>query len=563
MAKIAVLSDETIDQIAAGEVIENPASVVKELVENSLDAGSHHITVEVIGGGFQLIRISDDGCGMGPEDAALCLARHATSKIIKPDDLLSLETMGFRGEALSSIAAISRLTLLTALQDGVGTQVQMEGGKLVSIEKMARTAGTTVEVRSLFYNVPARRQFQKSAAASFAEIHRQVQLLSLGHPECGFELIHQDKTVFRASVCQDGCFDQALKDRLKAAWGEAWLESSYPVHFQQAGNWEKAGSQVVGWLGSPLEAKPNRTGQAVFINRRLFYSPLISWAVKEGFGNRLSEQKYPVFAIHLFVSPDQIDVNVHPQKSRVRFRDEKQMKEMVLEAVRTGLQQAPIASGATGEMEASFSFPLSEPALRFQEEKRFAEMNLPFSSQDLSLGSMGVIGLFSHYLLVDGFSLEGYRSGIVLIDLIAASAKLAWEVDHVDQTAQELLLIPIKVDLTPVEADQVEAYFLEIQRLGISLRRMGDDCFVVDALPSYLEPGKIKDLILSFAQEGNSMKRQGMAAVRQFQKREFVLEEAVAIFERLLKAPSCDRCFDGMVTMVHLKDEQITQLFSK
>src|ERR1700722_17648934 len=191
--RIHLLSEQTINQIAAGEVIENPASVVKELIENGVDAGATHIRVEILSGGFQWIKISDDGSGMSPDEAVLSLQRHATSKIQNADDLFSLTTMGFRGEALASIAAISKMTLLTALESAPALRLEREGGKTIEGGPDVRARGTTIEVRSLFYNVPARKKFQKSAAASSAEITKVVTQLALAHPEVGFEFVQQNQ----------------------------------------------------------------------------------------------------------------------------------------------------------------------------------------------------------------------------------------------------------------------------------------------------------------------------------------------------------------------------------
>ncbi|HVX00011.1 MAG TPA: DNA mismatch repair endonuclease MutL, partial [Candidatus Babeliaceae bacterium] len=299
MQTIRVLTEETINQIAAGEVIENPASVVKELVENAIDAGAHQISIEVKGGGFQLIRVSDDGCGMNQEDALLCFERHATSKIGGIDDLSSLLSMGFRGEALASIASISRVHLITSLHDGQGTEVEVGAGKVKSVGPASRKKGTTFEIRALFYNVPARKKFQKQAAGAFAEIHKLVITLALAHPEIGFELISNEQVILKV-------IPASLESRISDLFQSSFLSTKLPISGQERDY------AVDGFLGIPADHRSNRTGQYLFVNRRPIFSPQVAWAIKEGYGERLSENRYPLFVVYLTVPPALLDVNVHP-----------------------------------------------------------------------------------------------------------------------------------------------------------------------------------------------------------------------------------------------------------
>ena len=250
-SRIKVLSDQTINQIAAGEVIENPASVAKELIENSIDAGAISITIEINGGGFQCIRIIDDGVGMSRDDAILSLERHTTSKIRELDDLQTLFSMGFRGEALASIAAISKMTILTA--NGTdGIRIFVDGGKMITVDHCARKQGTTIEVRSLFFNVPARKKFQKTASRSLAEIVKMITKLSLAHPIVAFKLFSHDKEIFHAQA-------SILKRCIHDVLGEKFLQ--VPTQIQA----DLETCKIDGFIGSPSEARHNRTGQYLFI----------------------------------------------------------------------------------------------------------------------------------------------------------------------------------------------------------------------------------------------------------------------------------------------------------
>ena len=286
--QIRFLSELTINQIAAGEVIENPASVVKELIENAIDAGATHIKVDILAGGFQAIKVSDDGLGMSPEDAPLCLERHATSKIISSDDLFALTTMGFRGEALASIAAISKIRLLTAQEGKEAVDLEIEGGKILHTIPGARSRGTTMEVRSLFYNVPARKKFQKSPAASSAEITKVVTQLSLAHPDIGFELIQQGSSHFSLPVALRQDFLPLLKQRMEGVLSAEFIPSCRDLAFSESGY---AGQ---GWIAEPHFSRHNRSGQFLFVNRRPVFCPAINYAIRDAYGTRLSTERHPV-----------------------------------------------------------------------------------------------------------------------------------------------------------------------------------------------------------------------------------------------------------------------------
>nr|MBA2726763.1 DNA mismatch repair endonuclease MutL [Parachlamydiaceae bacterium] len=337
-SKIRVLSDDTINKIAAGEVIENPSSVVKELTENSIDAGATEITIEIREGGRQLIRISDNGCGMNGDDALLCLERHATSKLKAVDDIEALVTMGFRGEAMPSIASISKFTLLTrlsetAIEDQPGTMVIVDGGKIVKCCPVECSKGTTIEVKSIFFNVPVRRKFQKSPSYDAAEICRIVTLLALANPEIKFQLISNQETIISAPAFPKDSFQEALNERVQQILGNDFSRGLCPLT-GMTGEYT-----LQGFLGLPASTKHNRTGQYLFINRRAVSSPLVSYAIREGYGTMLSTGRHPIYVLHLTMPGNLLDVNVHPQKREVRLRQEHVLKDLIIRSVSDSLQR--------------------------------------------------------------------------------------------------------------------------------------------------------------------------------------------------------------------------------
>ena len=342
-SKIRVLTENTINKIAAGEVIENPSSVVKELIENSLDAGASDICVEITGGGRQLIRVTDNGYGMNSDDAVLCLERHATSKIREVEDINDITTMGFRGEAIPSIAAISKFTLLTCPapesgSDPKASMVIVDGGQLVKCCSAERSQGTTIEVKSLFFNVPVRRKFQKSPANDANEILKVMSILSLGNPNIKFKLISHHETLLVAPVSRAESFFDIMRERIALTLGNEFGGAMLPLEV------ESDDCSIRGFIGKPHYNRHNRTGQYLFINQRPVFSPLISSLIREGYGTTLGTHRHPVFVLHLTLPGSLIDVNVHPQKREVRLRQEEIIRRVVLQGVERALQQMPSAA---------------------------------------------------------------------------------------------------------------------------------------------------------------------------------------------------------------------------
>src|SRR3982750_4612623 len=330
MSKIRTLSDQLINQIAAGEVVERPASVAKELVENAVDAGARRIAVDVEGGGRRLLRVSDDGEGMTRDDAVLAFERHATSKIASVEDLDRVNTLGFRGEALASIASVARVELLTQ-QEGEteGTRVAIEGGRMRDVAPAARPRGTTISVRDLFFNVPARRKFLRSEATESFHLTNLVTHYALAHPEIAFTLTNNGREVLRTSPAAD------LRERAYQIFGAEFLNNLLEVD----GGHEPV-ARVRGFVSAPRERRTSRDAQYLFINGRYVRDRLIGRALTEGYRSVLPHGVYPAALLFLDVPLEEVDVNVHPAKTEVRFRRAAAVADSVREAVREALASA-------------------------------------------------------------------------------------------------------------------------------------------------------------------------------------------------------------------------------
>lgn len=351
MSRIRLLPEHVANQIAAGEVVERPASVVKELVENAMDAGARRIVVEIQRGGRQLIRVEDDGMGMDRDDALMCLERHATSKIRSAEDLSVIRSMGFRGEALPSIASVSRFTLTTCFREGGGveaTQVVVLGGKMAEVKTVGHPPGTTVEVRQLFYNLPARRKFLRSEETERSHIVQYVTLAALAHPEIGFTLRQEDRVLWQLAPMPEGRdLGEAVGDRLRVLLGAdlslvrvEGVRRLPAVRGGEGGEGEMVEGgelRVWGYVGAPGVSRATRADQHVFVNGRPVDNRGLNYALMEGYHTALMKGRYPVACLFLEVDPAEVDVNVHPAKREVRFHRERAVKDAVASVVRDAL----------------------------------------------------------------------------------------------------------------------------------------------------------------------------------------------------------------------------------
>ena len=501
MNRIGILPPEVASKIAAGEVITRPASVIKELVENALDAGARTISVEIAEGGCRQIRVTDDGCGMRPEEAPLSLLRHATSKLKDDTDLLHLTTMGFRGEALPSIAAIARLELCTrapALE--LGCRLTVEGGEVRENSVWAGPAGTQISVLDLFYNTPARRKFLRSQAAEQGRILELMRHLALGYPEIHFQVQAQGKTLLQTPAHAD------LQERLAALLGLEWADQMLTL------NMPGPGMRVTGLISSPDHNIATPRYQFLLVNRRIVSDRLLTGAMRQAYQGLLPRGRHPVFVMHLETGPEQVDINVHPAKAEVRFKDSGRVYALVLSAVRQALEptQRP------GRQEFSSQW-ISPPALPVQ-EPRTTELfpglpplppgiiptvapvpqaspapESPFADAGWRFAELTVLGqLQGTYILAQA------PEGLLIIDQHAAHERVLFEMltSSPDQPGpRQTLLFPLAVELDPAYLAWVETHLAELRDAGLELEPFGGSTFLVRAVPACLAQQDLQSLV--------------------------------------------------------------------
>ncbi len=472
MRRIAILPDAVADQIAAGEVVERPASVVKELVENALDAGARHVRVVLENGGKTRIEVSDDGTGMSREDAVLALDRHATSKVRSAADLVGVATFGFRGEALPAIASVSRFGLVTS--DGAtGTELAVAGGRLDRVSDAVRQQGTTVAVRALFFNTPARRKFLRSAASETRAAHEAVATLALAHPETGFEL--EVDGVVRLAVPPG----EAAEERLAGVWGRQLAGTLVPVRYA-------AGAfRVAGFVQRPGDAQPTGRRTQLFVNGRPFKDPFLVRAAEAGYRSAIHPGDRPSVYLRVEVAPEDVDVNVHPAKLEVRFRDRIGVERVVEEAVRHALG-ALLAAAPVGDWRplppsaGSGALPGELMAELFADAEGAPS---PAAAPDAAAGfDAPLVQMFDTYIVYEA------PEGIVIVDQHSAHERVLYErvlaqLTGADAPAQRLLL-PLTLELTDEELDAVERHAEPIRRVGFEVEAFGGRAVVVHAVPA-------------------------------------------------------------------------------
>jgi len=520
MGRIRLLSETVASQVAAGEVVERPASVIKELVENSLDAGARKVDVVVRRGGISLIRVIDDGCGMDRDDALLSLERHATSKIRSAADLQAVATLGFRGEALPSIASVSRFRLTTRESGTIaGTEIIVNGGKIDVVRDGGEAPGTQVEVRSLFYNLPARRKFLRSENTESRNIEHQMHLQAIGHPEIGFSLMRDDRILFQLPATA------TLGDRIRDLYGVELLQRLVEMNGAAS---PKIG--INGFIGQAGLSRQTRSQQLVFVNGRAIESSLITGAVREGYHTALMKGQYPVTFLFVELDPGAVDVNVHPAKREVRFRDPNGVREAVVSCIQQTLENAradwqekfrgPIRPGpASAVPDLTLRSEVTAPEATHRELPHFGAVagvadpgrapseivgqahRLPAMPSDSATDAVilqlqrevgkpaqqfEIIGVLSKlYVLMEN------ANGLVLVDQHAAHERVLFEelrhrMEQQGVPSQKLLL-PQTFDLPPRDADWIEHNLSVLQRMGIGIESFGPGTFKIDSLPSFLD----------------------------------------------------------------------------
>jgi DNA mismatch repair protein MutL len=483
MGKIHLLTDEVASQVAAGEVVERPASVVKELVENSIDAGARRIRVEFDRGGTQLIRVQDDGSGMDREDALLSLERHATSKIRTAADLADVGTMGFRGEAVPSIASVSRFRLVTrAAEAPAGTEIQIAGGKIESVSDSGGPPGTSVEVRSLFFNLPARKKFLRGEETEAAHILHQMQSLAIAHPDVAMTLLRDGRVVWQAAATKD--HEVRIRDLFGADFVRR-LILVQPI--------EENGIRIEGFVAKPGEGRPDRELQFVVLNRRVVQCPAVFQSLREAYREALPKGRHPLAVLRVTMDPLSFDCNVHPAKREVRLHRPDQVRQAVYAAAKQALDmfRTPVEATPKGPAKVR-SDVMTEKVLHSPSYPVFsqpAQMDLPVMPQpeqtvesDDAFRLLGGIG--GRWILMEG------SEGLVLLDVRAASERIIFEGLRrevaIGRVASQRLLLPEIVELTPKDAVWISENLEALQMAGFLLEAFGGFSFKIEALPSCL-----------------------------------------------------------------------------
>lgn len=505
--RITQLDTRLSNQIAAGEVVERPASVVKEMLENSLDAGATRIEVDVEAGGVKLIRVRDDGRGIHKDDLNLALARHATSKIRDQGDLEAIETLGFRGEALASVASISRLNLTANTQEDTssGWSVQASGADMrMEISPAPHPRGTTVEIRELFFNTPARRKFLRTERTEFLKVEEVVRKVSLSHPGVSFVLSHNGKTT-KQYIGDDEAH------RVASVFGGAFLESS--VFFSQ----ERGGMELRGWIGLPTYSRSQADQQFFFVNGRIIKDRVVTHAVKQGYADVLYHGRNPVYCLFLSINPRLVDVNVHPTKCEVRFRESRDVHDFIFRTIHHVLAdvrpEEPVAGEADPRLagvpggavpaQAPISFGgrsgsqgVRDPQMSVYREMFAKDPVAGFpESDDITMPPLGyaVAQLHGIYILSEN------KTGLILVDMHAAHERITYEHMKTACDAEGIrsqpMLVPLSIVVSVKETDLVDEHGAEFSALGLELERASEESIIVRAVPTLLAKSNVEQLV--------------------------------------------------------------------
>jgi DNA mismatch repair protein MutL len=580
---IQLLPPEVASKIAAGEVIERPASVVKELIENSLDAGAGEMRIEIAEGGRRLIRVIDDGHGIPAAEVELAFARHATSKLRTADDLDHIRTLGFRGEALASIAAVAQVTLLTRhVDEATATQVRLEDGHIVNRESHGAPPGTTIAIEHLFYNLPARLKFLRPPASEAASIQDMIMRYALAFPERRFSVVNGGRLAFQSTGSGD------LQEVLSKVYGLETARSMIAVAAQRYHD-----VLVRGYISQPSLHRANRSYLTIFLNGRWIHDNSLNHAIVQAYHTMLPQGRYPLAILFVEMAPEMVDVNVHPTKAEVRFRDARSVFHAIERTVRTILvEQASVPTAGdlgsdaagwaerraailqagqpeAGASQAPLHFPRGQPG-----DERLVAPGETGSSPAASLPMLRVVGQVSaSYIITEG------PEGIYLIDQHAAHERILYEQLAAQrvrgEVASQRLLEPLPIQLSPLAAALIYEAQDDLTALGFDLEPFGPDTFLLRTLPAILSRGDpretLEDLAQSLAGERNRVAQaEEEALVRLICKRAAVkagqplaLAEMQEMVRQLEACRSPRTCPHGRPTMIHISVNQLAQEFGR
>jgi DNA mismatch repair protein MutL len=580
---IRLLPAQLIDQIAAGEVVERPASVVKELVENALDAGARRIEIDVAQGGIELVRVRDDGGGIEAAELPLAVLRHATSKIASLEDLESVASLGFRGEALPSIGSVARLRIVTRSRAApAASELSVDGGMAGEVKPAAHPPGTTIEVRDLFHNVPARRRFLRTAPTEFSHVAHAVERLALSAPAVAFRLRHNDRVVFDLPPAPAR---EAQAARVARLLGDDFARRSIAID-------EQGAIGLSGWLGLPDAARSNTDGQFWSVNGRPVRDRLLGNAARLGYRDVLFHGRHPAYALDLRIDPRLVDVNAHPAKLEVRFRDSRAVHDFVFRAIERTLAGAGAASAQRAAVYApalapagtapALSLPLgvatqpatdawSRSSLAAAAALRVADAPPEQPAGEMPLGH-AVAQLHGLYILAQN------ARGLVLVDMHAAHERVLYE-GFKQQLAQggaaaQGLLAPLAVDLPEHASDLLLEASPELERLGFEIDRLAPGQLAVRAVPAVLAGNDIASLLREVATalatgqgahhlEGAAHRVLGTLACRSAIKanRRLSLPEMDALLRQMESTERSGQCNHGRPTWTELPLAELDRLF--
>ena len=610
MSKIRVLADHVANQIAAGEVVERPASVAKELVENSIDAGATRITIEIEAGGRRLLKVSDDGEGMVRDDAVLAFERHATSKIRETIDLAAIATLGFRGEALASIASVAKVELTTFAEGAkAATRVIIEGGRIRDVKDAAHPRGTTIAVRDLFFNIPARRKFLRSEATETYHLTNLVTHYALAHPEIAFTFINNGRETVRAAPAKD------LRERAYQVFGAEFLENLLEVNGGNA-----AVARVTGFVSAPRDRRTSRDSQYLFVNRRFVRDRTIGRSLSEGYRSILPHGVYPAALLFIETPLEEVDVNVHPAKTEVRFRRQAAVADAVREAVKSALastgyappppEQTISATASASAAPSVIEFPPPQPRIDYIPEPSGDEIARDIEAMMRSTQPLPPKSVFQSVpsaappfnsaeklarvpepqslsknirplgQLDESFIIATDDDGLLLIDQHVAHERILFDkyraLERERRTESQQLLVPETFDLTPAQSAVFDDLVPELENYGFELMRLSGRTVAIKATPADLPGSEARNMLAELLETVDAEKKDSA--------RETLRDEIAAslachaaikvnmplapekmrwLIDRLMQTSSPTTCPHGRPVILRLKTRDILRGFHR